>query len=274
MFREFVAFRKLRGRSSGNAEGFAGHGVGERVSDSPLFLVVSASTNDAKRAIVAAREIIVPLSLVHEVAVLRRLLVVKQSHRSAAPDFANATARVAVEHESGGVKTLHGTKVASLCIEGILTCHGGGGSHREGELAVLAIIDKAHFGPVVAVGVISTSDVAVKVSQGSVEGVVGNIGSAFPGKEEKGHHARAGGIEVAAAVAGESGAASGPGVVVLGACRVVDPVLNILENFGIAGAEVALGERNSTVTDIPGIGMGFDVSGPLADDFEVLVVPG
>ena len=58
-----------------------------------------------------------PLSVVHEVAVLRGFFFVKQAHRSAAPNLTNASSGVAVEHESGGVKTLHGAEIAAFGVK-------------------------------------------------------------------------------------------------------------------------------------------------------------
>jgi len=55
--------------------------------------------------------------VVHELAVLLRFLFREQVHRAAAPDFPDAAAGVAVEHEGGGVKAGHRGDVASAGVD-------------------------------------------------------------------------------------------------------------------------------------------------------------
>ena len=110
------------------------------------------------------------------------------------------------------------------------------------------------------------------MSQGTVKGVVGNIRAAFFSKKEKGHDMGAGGIEMAAAVTGEGGTAAGPSIVVLRFRRAIDPLLDVREDLRIPGAEVALGEWNSAIAEIPGVGMGGSFACPITDNFEILVL--
>ena len=114
---ELVGLGKPGGRSTGDAQGFAWDGIGQRIGDAPQFLVVAGTTQDAERAVKAAGQVIVPLAVIHELAVLFGLFVMEQTHGSAAPDFADAAAGVAVQHECRGVKTLDRANVTGLRVD-------------------------------------------------------------------------------------------------------------------------------------------------------------
>ena len=110
--------------------------------------------------------------------------------------------------------------------------------------------------------------------QRPVQGAIGNVRAAFLGQQQEGDHVRAGRVEVALSIAGERRATARPGIVVLGLRRAIDPLLDVRENLRVAGAQVALGERDSAIADVPRIAVSRCLARPLAHDLQILVVAG
>ena len=119
---QLVRLTELRSRRAGQAQGLARDGVCECDADAPLTgIVIAASANmvahDTHGAIMMPGEFVEPLTVVHELAVLQRLLLGHQPHRGTAPDLADAAAGVAVEHPGGGVEALNRLDIPRLGID-------------------------------------------------------------------------------------------------------------------------------------------------------------
>ena len=278
-FRKLVLLREFGRRRPCDAQGLSRNGVRQRVSDTPHFFVITAPAQDTERAVKTARQVVVPLAVVHELAVLLGLFVVQQAHGGAAPDLANAPAGVTVQHEGGGVEAGHGTYIARRGVDRFLALgrQRRGCGHREGEIAVLAVVDEADLCPPVAVRIAPASGVAVKVNQRAQQCVIGNIGAAFPGQQQERDHRRAARIQVSVAVGDRANSApAGPGVEVLPLDRVIDPFLYAREHLLVAGAQVVFTQRNTAETEIPGVGVRAigDAPRPFSHYLQILVLAG
>ena len=107
-----------------------------------------------------------------------------------------------------------------------------------------------------------------------MEHVVRYLDAAFLGQHEKGNDMGAGRIEVPVSVCGQGSPSSGPGIVVLRLGRVIDPLLDIREDFLVAGPQVTLGKRDAPVTNVPGIPVRRCIPRPVAHDRQVFLFPG
>ena len=95
--RELIVFREFRRRRAGDAQRLARDRVGERVAGTPRDGVIVGAAEDAEGSVEAAGQLVMPPSVVHELAVVARQFLLEQAHRGAAPDFADAAASMAVE---------------------------------------------------------------------------------------------------------------------------------------------------------------------------------
>ncbi len=78
---------------------------------------------------------------------------------------------MAVQHETGRVKTLNRTHIACLGVERVFTIgrQRGGRRHGKGELAVLAVVHEAVLRAVVPVRIAATAGVPIEMPQGAQE---------------------------------------------------------------------------------------------------------
>ncbi len=184
-FRQLVGLGVLGRRCAGDAQGLARDGVGQREGHAPLFLVIAAPTKDAERSVVAARQIVVPLPVVHELPVVLGLLLVEEAHGGAAPDLANPAAGVAVQHEGGGVETLDRADVAGPSIDRVLSVRDERGrrGHGDREFTVLAVVDKTGERAIVTVGIITSAGVTIEMSQRSLQSAIGHVCAALLGQQ-------------------------------------------------------------------------------------------
>ena len=74
---QLVRLGKPGRRSTGDAQSFARDGIGKRVGHTPLLLVVTGTTQNTEGAIKTAGKIVMPLAVIHELAVLFGLFVME-----------------------------------------------------------------------------------------------------------------------------------------------------------------------------------------------------
>ena len=179
---------------------------------------------------------------------------------------------MSVQHECCCVKALHRTDITGLGIHRVLTLGSkcGSGSHGKGELSVFSIVHKACERPIVPVRIVAPSRVPVKVSQGPIECVIGNLSATLSCQQKKRDHVCAGCIEVSVSVTRQCGPTASPRIIVLRLRGVIDPLLDIGKNLRIACPQITLCQRDAAITDVPRIRVCRSVSCPLAYNRQIL----
>ena len=139
-----------------------------------------------------------PFTIIHKIPVLLGFLIEHEAHGSTAPNLANPTTSMAVQHETRRIKTLNRTHVTSFGINGVFTVRGQGSCccHGKSQFAILPIIHKSHLRAIVPVGIVSSTGISIEMTQGAKKQAVRHIGSTFLGQHEKGNYMSTGSIEM------------------------------------------------------------------------------
>ena len=186
-FGQLVLADVWRLRRPGDAQRSARRRIGQPHHHAPrVGGVVSRSSENAERAVMAAGQLVEPHAIVHELAVLLLVLVIHQPHRGAAPDLADAAAGMPVQHPGGRIEPLYGADIARLRIDGVLPVRRerSGRRHGEGEGADLAVVDETRLRPVVAVRVVPPSCEAVELLERALQRVLVHVDTALLRQEQ------------------------------------------------------------------------------------------
>ena len=161
---------KPGGRRPGNAEGLPRNGVGERIGHTPLFLVITPSSQDPEGAVEPAGQVIVPLPVIHEFPVVLRPFLIQETHSGTAPDFTDATPGMTMQHEGRGVETLDGADVTSPGVNRFLPPGSQGSRCRHGnrQFSILPVVDESGVGAVIAIRIVSPSGIAIEMAKSPV----------------------------------------------------------------------------------------------------------